>query len=89
MHFNNTDLPDILGPLNVPPIMGITTRSFPVGIGPPSVNESPRSASMWYRKVIVGGVGVFCAMVEIVSVVNTMGRLRKRILRIVGTGFVF
>ena len=61
-YFNHGHSPDILGPLWVPPTIGMTIRSCPVGTGP-SENRSPNSTSMLYRRVIVGGTGEFCAIV--------------------------
>lgn len=51
-----THLPDSRGPLKVPPMIGITMRSCPLGTGP-SENLSPSNASMLYRSVNSGGTG--------------------------------
>lgn len=72
------DLPHILGPLNVPPTIGITIRSCPFGTGP-SEKRSPSRASMLYSKVMVGGTGVSasCDMVKILKEVMRRSDLRS------------
>jgi hypothetical protein len=71
--------PFILGPVNVPPTIGMTTRSCPVGIGP-SEKRSPNSASMLYSSVIFGATGASCAIVNDAKAAIAVSGLMKRIV---------
>lgn len=55
-------LPFNFGPEKVPPIIGMTMRSCPVGTGP-SEKRSPNSAFMLYSSVIFGATGASWAIV--------------------------
>jgi hypothetical protein len=61
----------------VPPTMGITMRSSPVGIGPRE-NRSPSKAFMLYKSVILGATGASCAMVKAAKDANAVRVVRKR-----------
>jgi hypothetical protein len=58
------------GPLKLPPTMGMTIRSLPLGTGP-NENSLPRSAVMLYSKIIDGATGAFWAAMAGKNVVKS------------------
>jgi hypothetical protein len=60
----------------VPPTMGITMRSSPVGMGPRE-KRSPSRAFMLYKSVILGATGASCAIVKAAKDANAVKGVRK------------
>jgi hypothetical protein len=65
--------------LKVPPTIGMTVRSRPLGTAP-SENLLPSFASVLYTKVMVGGAGVFWVIVMVTGVVSITREKEKGML---------